>query len=301
MMTYLGCFGFIATLTYQFKDKLSDANGFITYLLLMFSPLFIKNYLYDVGRTDILFFILLLSISFSRYKIVNICLLLYPLMVLLHEAIALMFLPATIFVYWTRFSKQKYTKMMIAMSVFLFFMFSLIVFKYGYPDVPIQKMQEYILNKKQIFNVKLIPTDQLLSFYLNNWYMSLSEHFIYSGSLKYLKPILKNIHSILLLCILNYTLFIVILKTLRENYTIFYVISFLSSGFIVLMLFAFDRTRFVADMFGILIICCIATHKELFFNTLSQKIIAYPVPLRFLLIASIIAIPYAGVGVPDLF
>jgi len=301
IMTYLGCFVFVATMTYQFKDKLSDENNFITYLVLILSPLFIKNYLYDVGRADILFFIMFIFVGFMRYRTATILFLLYPVMVLIHEAIAVMFLPSLLFVYWVRFGEKKYTKIMIFGNVFLFAVISLLVVKFGNPDVPIKMMQDYILSQKQNFNVKLIPTGKLLHFYLNHWYASFWEHFVSSSDSKYLLPILKNIHNILFLCAIHYTVFKVVIKTLCVDGKTLSLLMFLTSGYILLMFLAFDRTRFTADMFGILMICAMVKNKELLFVSLRQTIMSYSISVRFLLISMTIAIPYVGIGVPDLF
>jgi hypothetical protein len=94
LMTYSGCIGLILMVTYQLKDYLNNIDNFIAYLLVVLSPLFVKNYLHNTAHTDILFFIPLLLCGFTRYTTANFVMILYPIMLLIHEGITILFLPA---------------------------------------------------------------------------------------------------------------------------------------------------------------------------------------------------------------
>ena len=56
-ITYISVIAFIATLIYQFRDYLAKENSFWILMVLFFCPTFLKNYVFDVGRLDILFFL----------------------------------------------------------------------------------------------------------------------------------------------------------------------------------------------------------------------------------------------------
>ncbi len=304
IMTYGGCFGLILTVTYQFKDYLNNLDNFIAYLFIILSPLFVKNYFYNIAHTDILFFIPLLLCGFTRYTTASFVMALYPIMLLIHEGITILFLPAITYIYYKRFSNKKYNKIIVSMSIFLLLILFMFVFKYGNPDIPLDDLIYYMANKKEITDIISAPNFILeeVSLYVPFHYLYYSqyEHLVYAWSMKFFLILLTTLH----ISIIFYMIHIPVLKSALETTKIAsnktYINFFLFSGLFILCIIAIDRVRFLCMAFGILVICAITLDKHLFWNKLCQRLNDMSVFLRMICFITIVIIPFTGIGSPRL-
>lgn len=283
-MTQVGCFGIIATITYQFKNRLNDFDNFIAYLLIVLSPLCVKNYFYDMGRSDIIFFIPLLLCAFSRYTTASITVMVYPIMLLIHEAISVLFLPAILYIYATRFSANRLTKKILCISLGVFLITSLCVLKYGNPDIDLNDLKTYLAAQKDV-----IQTDNIQFLYY-----SFLDHLKFSFSHKELPWLLTKAPIFIMIYILHLPILKAISHTLYVTDKHKYTLVFLTSGLLPLCLIAIDRIRFLCDIFGILTICAMAVDKKIFMNTLVENLNKHSMFIRMILLLSIVVIPYAG-------
>jgi hypothetical protein len=284
-ITQTGCFSIIAVITYQLKNRLHNFDNFMAYLLIILSPLFVKNYFYDMGRSDILFFIPLLLCAFARYTTASIVVIIYPIMLLINEAISMLFLPALFYIYATRFSLNQFTKKILCLSFSMFLITSLCVLKYGNPDIDSDTLMNYLLAQKDVTTTENIP------FY----YYSFLDHLKFALSLEGILRLLEKTPIFIILYILHSPILKAISHTLYVTDKHKYTLLFLISGLLPLSLIAIDRIRFLCDIFGILIICAMAVDKKIFMGTLIENLNKHSMLVRMILLLSIVAIPYAGV------
>jgi hypothetical protein len=284
-MTQVGCFSLIATITYQLKNRLNNFDNFMAYLLIVLSPLFIKNYFYDMGRSDILFFIPLLLCAFARYTTASIAVIIYPIMLLVHEAISILFLPAILYIYATRFSLNRLTKKILSLSLSVFLITSLCVLKYGNPDIDLNNLETYLMAQKDV-----IQTDNI-----HFYYYSFFDHLKFTLFHKDMLRLLEKAPIFIILYILHLPILKAISHTLHVTDKHKYTLLFLASGLLPLCMIAIDRIRFLCDIFGILIICAMAVDKKIFMGTLIENFNKHSIFIRMIILLSIIVIPYAGV------
>jgi hypothetical protein len=301
LMTYWGVVGFVVTLTYQLKERLNNVDNVLTYLFLMLSPLFLKNYVFLVGYSEIIFFIFLLLITFGNQKTANICLIIYPITLLIHEGLALMFFPASLFISYLRFENTKNFKASIIISIVLFLFLFGVILKYGQLDVPIKELRNYIFSrlKKNLGGIPFSITKSSFEGSTRYWNFTYAKHLEVSWSYKELwNPARKNYIAFTCIILINLIIIKTAIKNIRESCSvpIIVIMPFLTSGYILLMIIAFDRIRFSCIMFGILLLCAVAKNKDLFFTQLHQQLNKYPLAIRLSFIVFSIIIPFSDMG-----
>lgn len=269
IMTYLIGFALIAIITYQFKEKLNSKNDFLIFVLIILNPLFVKNFIFHVGSIDILFVLYLLIVGFSNYRISKFFMLVYPVMVFIHEAVSIMFLPAIIYIYAVRFKNIECTKKITFLSIVLSILISLFIFKYNGFNAKFADVYNHLLIKK--VNTIINISDNNLKFLLNLYFYSIQEHINMAWSYERMLKLSKVLYIFIITYFINEYLIDTVFKIIREHSKIPYIVCLLSSGFFLLILLAVDISRFIGIMFSILLICAITTNKELFFETLKYK------------------------------
>jgi hypothetical protein len=206
-------------------------------------------------------------------------------MLLINEAISMLFLPALFYIYAIRFSLNQFTKKILCLSFSMFLITSLCVLKYGNPDIDSDTLMNYLLAQKDVTTTENIP------FY----YYSFFEHLKFALSLEGILRLLEKTPIFIILYILHLPILKAISHTLYVTDKHKYTLLFLISGLLPLSLIAIDRIRFLCDIFGILIICAMAVDKKIFMNTLIENLNKHSMFVRMILLLSIVAIPYSGV------
>lgn len=234
--------------------------------------------MFAVGFSDILFFVILIGIITLRHRVAFIIFILYPLMIFIHEAVSLFFLPWIMLIFYCRF-KENTATLYIANIIMLagFFMASLCILLYGHADIPLQELKKYIGSKDNSLNSDDLEFVKL--FYFNHW-----EHIKYTwSSLFYTEVKHKNIYFYAIFNILNllnwYVLFFLakpvciactqIIKEflLKNNINLNLCLALIVISTVPLFIMATDWLRFVANFIGLMIVTSIFCNKENLINS----------------------------------
>ncbi|TWP29088.1 hypothetical protein ETU08_04360 [Apibacter muscae] len=143
----------VAILLVKIIDTVNFKNKFLGYFLICFlvvSPSLIKNLWYDLGRLDIfgILYCLIFLLPLNK-KIIDICFIISPMVIFIHEGFLLLWLPSY-FVCWLIASDSKINKKNLSIfSVFIFFSLLSILINmfFGKLTINFQVFENYIINK----------------------------------------------------------------------------------------------------------------------------------------------------------
>ncbi len=283
LMTYFGSFILISFFIIQYKHFFTKKEYIVPLLSVLFAPFFIKNYMFAVGFSDILFFLMFLGVMTLHHRIAFIMLILYPSMIFIHEAISIFFLPWIMFIFYCRFKDNKMTLYSANIVMLMgFFIASLCILLYGHADISLQELKKYIGSKDNSLDSDYLE-------FLKLFYFNHLEHIKYTWtSLVYSESKHKSIYFYALFTVLNllnwYLVYfsakpvcIACTKTIKEFLLENKISLTLCFGFIVistvpLFIMATDWLRFVANFIGLMILTSIFCHKENFINTYMRYI-----------------------------
>jgi hypothetical protein len=288
LMTYLGSFILISFFITQYKNFFTKKEYIIPLLSILFAPFFIKNYMFAVGLSDILFFVFFLGIMTLHHRIAFVMFILYPIMIFIHEAISLFFLPWIMFIFYYRFKDNKITLYTTNIIMLMgFFIASLCILLYGHADISLQELKKYIGSKDNSLDSEYL---QALKFFYNNnlehikyaWINLFYNESTHKNAYLYTINVVLNLLNWYFVYFLAKPICIACAKTIKEfllenkinlnkiNLNVCF--GFIIISTVPLFIMAVDWLRFVANFIGLMVLTSIFCNKKNLIHTYMRYI-----------------------------
>jgi hypothetical protein len=286
VMTFGGCFILASWCLWQYKDRLHQNETFIYLTMYLFAPFFIKNYMFDAGRVDILCILFLPLLASCTKRSMLLVFYLYPALFFIHEGIALIFLPFALYIFHIK-SENPLKNIHIALLLAISFSSLILIAVVGSPDIPITHMNDFVqLEFKSYFSnyISSVDAHKFL-------YYSTKENFLFAlGEVN-----IRTLCNFIIMCILLCPIILNFHQTFKHDkiYKIS-VVFWMLIPTLFLCLMASDRGRFFANCFSAMFLCCIVKDKD-FFITNMKAIFSKFYASQYIYWLLMLSLPYLGI------
>lgn len=274
----------------HFKDTLKNSNDMYNSLaigLVLLSPFSIKNI---ISLHDLFYIGLLLCFIRMNFILASLLILLFPITLLIHEALSMLFYPAFLVFYFYHFQIFKHRFYIIGTSILCFIILSFIIILYGAPDVPHHVYHNHVISQLNDISIDKLENTRFL--YFSYW-----DHLKFATFNPYsLFQIIFYFPITIFILWFHLPIIKSSLNVIYQKSQLYIVPIFLLISLIPILLLATDKMRFITDAIVMLIILAIGFNKYAFLDHMTTYLKSYSQHFLFVFIIINFCLPPAGVG-----